>query len=373
MLSHLIFSINILFIIEGKHFEGGTITWAPINPYDNSSSVGITLSQSYSWTYPTITCATNVPVSTPGRSTQNSNLSCVVDCTTDGGYSASPVDILTDCTSVSASLGMLSSARSHNLTLSAGAHFYLANVGSAWAPLNHPTQSGLQWSIITFIDLRMRPDGFINTPPVASVASPQYVVVNQTVQINIPVSDVNAGDDVRCRWSTYTPGYRRKRRSANSERSTRSFLLQSDEKIDTYSAIVHLRNRRGSCGGCSGACPHGCQCACSNCDASACPGTTCNMTIGCENPITNTTTLSTTTGSTTPIPTTTIDTPGTLQSTSSYPHRQAIDECGGICYPGSVPNGTTLSGCTLNFTGLIPNTWYAVALQVSRSLSSSIF
>jgi hypothetical protein len=50
----------------------------------------------------------------------------------------------------------------------------------------------------------MRPEGFINTPPVAIVVSPQYAVVNQTTQITIPVSDPNAGDDVRCRWSVQT-------------------------------------------------------------------------------------------------------------------------------------------------------------------------
>ncbi len=66
--------------------------------------------------------------------------------------------------------------------------------------------------------------------------------------------------------------------------------------------------------------------------------------------------------------TTTIDTPGTLKSTSSYPARQAIDECGGICYPSSVPNGTTLSNCALSFTGLIPGAWYAVAIQVNMMI-----
>ncbi|CAF3944198.1 unnamed protein product, partial [Rotaria sp. Silwood1] len=45
----------------------------------------------------------------------------------------------------------------------------------------------------------MRSDGFINTPPEATVVSPQYVIVNQTTKIQIPVSDANAGDDIRCR------------------------------------------------------------------------------------------------------------------------------------------------------------------------------
>jgi hypothetical protein len=59
---------------------------------------------------------------------------------------------------------------------------------------------------------------------------------------------------------------------------------------------------------------------------------------------------------------------GTLKSTSSYPTRQAINECGGICYPGSVPNGTTLSSCTITFTGSRAGVWYAIALQVCRLL-----
>ena len=355
-------------IIGGRHFDGGTISWTPIDPYDNSSSVDITITQSYSWTYPTITCAANVPITTSGRSTQNSNLTCVVDCTTDGGYSNKPIDILTDCTSVSASLGMMSSSRSHNITLNASAHFYLAYVGSAWAPLNNPTQSGLEWSIVTYINLRPRLDGFINTPPVASVVSPQYAFVNQTMQINIPVSDVNAGDDVRCRWATYTPGYRRRRGFVDKERPISSSALRSDDKIINKGGMIYSRHRR-SCAGCGSSCPQGCSCSCSKCDNTVCTGSTCSLTSGCDSGATTAattiTTIATTTSSTTAISTTTIDTPGTLQSTSSYPYRNAINECGGICYPGSVPNGTTLSNCTVTFTGMIPGTWYAVALQVS--------
>jgi hypothetical protein len=45
----------------------------------------------------------------------------------------------------------------------------------------------------------MRPDGFINTEPVATVVSSQYLVVNRTTQITMPFTDGNVGDDVRCR------------------------------------------------------------------------------------------------------------------------------------------------------------------------------
>ncbi|CAF4319309.1 unnamed protein product, partial [Adineta steineri] len=98
-------------------------------------------------------------------------------------------------------------------TLLAGAHFYISYRGSAWRAVDSPQQNNLYWSIVCFIDLRLRPDGIINTPPEANVVSPQYAIVNRTTQIQIPVSDVNAGDDLRCRWSVYVPGHRRRRQS----------------------------------------------------------------------------------------------------------------------------------------------------------------
>lgn len=371
MFLQLLILFSTFLISEGRHFNGGTINWAPIDPYANGSSVGITITQSYSWAYPLITCANNVPITTNGRSGENWNLTCVVDCTTDGGYSTKPINVLTDCTSFSSSLKMMNSERSHNLTLTAGAHFYLANEGSAWVALNDPAQRDLQWSIVTFIDLRMRPDGFINTPPRVSVASPQYAIVNKTIQINIPVSDANAGDDVRCRWATYTLGYRRRR---SDDKSHLNYLsgVHFHEQVVVGEEIIHIRQKRGcGCGGSGGNPVHcgnsWCECSCGTCSgspnctttAAAHPTTTTTSTK-----TTSTASTTTTTDTTTITETTTIDTPGTLKSTSTYPHRQAIDECGGICYPNSTPNGTTLSSCTITFTGRKVGTWYAVAIQV---------
>lgn len=78
-----------------------------------------------------------------------------------------------------------------------------------------------------------------------------------------------------------------------------------------------------------------------------------------------------TTGSITTTPATTSEIPGTIPSTSSFPNRQAVDECGGICYPNRTPAGTTLSNCTLNFTGLVADAWYAVAVQVEDFINAS--
>ena len=342
-------------IMKNMHFNGGTITWEAIDPFINSSRVTVIITQSYSWTYPAITCAQNVPISTPGRSTQNTNLICISDCSTDGNYSKNPINILTDCQTASSSLGLMTSQRSVRINLTAGAHLYLAHIGAAWAPIDYPSQSGLQWSIVTFIDLRFRSDGFINTPPVASVVSPQYAIVNRTSQINIPVSDVNTGDDVRCRWSVYQTGYRRRRRF-DDELDEGTFKYNYGSTIYNSSSNYRnqtrlIRTKRKACNKCDSTCKKDTACCCSVCTGTTCTGAKCTTKTGC------------------PVVTTTPETPGTTKVTSSYPIRQAIDECGGICYPNGVPTGTTLSNCTITFKGLVPDTWYAISIQVIQIIS----
>ncbi|CAF4708505.1 unnamed protein product, partial [Rotaria magnacalcarata] len=68
----------------------------------------------------------------------------------------------------------MKSERTVNITLNIGAYFYLAYQDRAWRSLYNTTGS-LDWSIATLIDLRLRSDGIVNTPPVANVLSPQYV------------------------------------------------------------------------------------------------------------------------------------------------------------------------------------------------------
>ena len=347
-----LFSIVWLFLwksllINANHFNGGTIRWFPIDSYTNSSAVAITIIQSYYWSSSTITCTTDVPITSLGRSSQNSYINCMADCSSDGGYSAKRINILTDCVSASSSLSLIKSERSKNITLTADAHFYAAYVGSAWISLNYPAVSGLDWSIVVSVNMTKRSDGFINTPPTAEVVSPQYTIVNRTAEIKIHVSDENPGDVVRCRWSVYRPGYRRRRRASQTD---------ENKSKREHPSNGHLRRKRAprSCSDseCIRKCREDCPCICAGCLGTNCNGSKCTDNFQCR-PIT--------TGSTT------IDTPGTLRSTSTFPARQAIDECGGICYPGSLPNDTTLNNCTLSFRGLVAKTWYAVAIQVRQT------
>lgn len=201
MISCLLLLIHIV-LVDSAHFNGGTIRWIPVNPYDNSTTVTIDLIQSYWWTFPLVRCASDVPISTSVYSAASADLTCVANCLTDGGYSNNTISIITDCVAASSAVGVMISQRSVSINLTAGAYFYVGYMGAAWRTLNGVTTGGSSWSIVSFIDLRFRPDGFINTPPTARVISPQYVIVNQIAQISIFVADVNVGDNVRCRWAT---------------------------------------------------------------------------------------------------------------------------------------------------------------------------
>ena len=356
-----LFTFSTFVLAHSLHFNGGTIRWAPVNPYDNSSSITINFIQTYYWTFPDVACKNNVPITTSKYSTQVANVICIADCSYDGGYSNKPINILTDCISSSSAAGVLKSERSVNITLAKDAHFYASYVGSAWRDLNFPTQIGLSWSITSYINLRRRADGSINTPPVANIVSPQFAIVNRSTQIEIPVSDANPGDHVRCRWSRYIDGYRRRRRTSQIE-------LDRMELLRKKRLIVSTAD-------CNSSCLEDCPCNETSCLGTTCSGQTCGTSPSCSVDYTSMPTVpdantepddytngDATTEDYTTMTTTTTST--TLRTTSSFPNRQPVDECGGICYPNTVPANTTLSNCILSFRGLVPNTWYAVALQV---------
>lgn len=136
------------------------------------------------------------------NSTGTTYLTCIANCSTNDNYTYKKLNILTDCTSSSLSLGVMTSQRSVNITFPVGTYFWITYKGSSWRTLkNFINVTNPGWYLTSLIDLQIRPDGIINTPPSVQVASPQYVIVNVTSTIIIPVSDANIDDDVRCRWS----------------------------------------------------------------------------------------------------------------------------------------------------------------------------
>ena len=197
-------SLRILFVhllllvpIETRHFYGGTVTWKPINNSASQNIVDVMFIQSYqwkrSWTSGSSSGFCNrstILNQWPKIPASNDTLKCVT--TACGAFQDIPIDEY--CTDFS-TLVDSSSGQIFNIQyFDVGTQFCVAFQDSAWArvlstdcgssgkkrrhlvkratnstPLCFST--GARWSIGSCLDLHRRPEGIINTPPVATVIS----------------------------------------------------------------------------------------------------------------------------------------------------------------------------------------------------------
>ena len=132
-------------MIRSVHFNGGTITWTAVDPFANTSSVVVTITQTYFWALSKINCDINVPITTVGRENQSRILTCVANCLTDGGYSTSPINSLTDCVSTNPSVDTMKSQTSKNVTIASESFFSIAHQDGTWRDVENSVQGN--WSI----------------------------------------------------------------------------------------------------------------------------------------------------------------------------------------------------------------------------------
>lgn len=233
-------------LIESSHFYGGTVTWKPMNNTAGGSTVAVMITQSYQWrlSFNGAGCNQSTIVNqSPLIPNASDKLSCTNSSSTCGGYTA--ISINEYCTDFSQLVDSSSGQISTVENIAAGSNFCIAYSGSAWITLystncgwsgrkkrwygwgNQSTTTGggcyssnAGWSIGTCIDLTVRSDGFINTPPVATIISRMYFIfhffklslfdslaikvpVNSLTNIQIPVIDAD-NDYLRCRWAEST-------------------------------------------------------------------------------------------------------------------------------------------------------------------------
>jgi hypothetical protein len=200
---YLLALLTIILVVHGTHFDGGTISYKVVG--SNGLGLIVRITQSYTYTYPTIYCnntyiANEWPLSFTGYPDASATLACIANCLTDGGYS--PVPVASICTDYSAAMSITVGRRTDDVTLANGSYFTIAYASSVWRNLSLP--SGVMnnsWSISTVVDLRVRSDGTWNTPPVATMISPVYIPVGVQQTIYIPTVDTD-NDNVRCRFAS---------------------------------------------------------------------------------------------------------------------------------------------------------------------------
>ena len=182
--------IRLAFVIsmaQALHFFGGTVTWKPMNKSATGSKISVMFTQSYQWKRSVSVGALNdycdqtiINNKSPLIPNSAQNLVCV---TTPCSNGYAPISVNGYCTDFSATLDSSSGQSSALRNITAGSKFCVAFQDGNWMTVLatgncDPTSAPIpcwtylaHWSIATCVDLTVRVDGFINTPPVATVIS----------------------------------------------------------------------------------------------------------------------------------------------------------------------------------------------------------
>ena len=212
--------INFLLIfifhsVESRHFLGGTISWKVLNNENpTNSSVPVTFTQSYQWKESATYCNQSLIFVYPPVSVNPDILQCVSPTSLCGGYTTlSTQGYCMDSNLIS---DTRASYILHTENITVGSKFCVAFQNIYWMVLQAPScttscpLSSAGWSIGSCLDLTIRPNGFINTSPIANMISRMYwcgvlvktiyvcllfiaakVPVNTITNIKIPVLDAD--------------------------------------------------------------------------------------------------------------------------------------------------------------------------------------
>ncbi len=173
-----IFNILNLSFVQSSHFLGGTISWKSMNNTDISSIIPIMFTQSYQWGASATVCNQSGIYNLPNMPSQNDSFKCVSNSSLCGGFLS--LETNGYCIDSSYSLNSRSTQISNVENITANSIFCVAFQNIYWRLIrslscNFSCDSNTsRWSIGSCINLTIRPEGFINTPPVATVISRKY-------------------------------------------------------------------------------------------------------------------------------------------------------------------------------------------------------
>ncbi|UJR17501.1 hypothetical protein I4U23_004396 [Adineta vaga] len=192
--SHLIFLATFLSITYSSHFRGGTITWRPWNNTPSGSTVSILFRQRYSWRRLSVPCYDST-ISSKGLIGSGSCTCVSGPCPTWSAMSTS-----THCTDYSSILDVSSGERYELRTIPLNMSFSIAFPSGDWFA-NLAKGGNSVWRITNRVSTFFRPDGYLNSSPVAVTLPIIYKEINiQHVHV-IQMSDFDGTDTLKCRWS----------------------------------------------------------------------------------------------------------------------------------------------------------------------------
>ncbi|UJR14644.1 hypothetical protein I4U23_001637 [Adineta vaga] len=197
----IIYLFFLISLIYASHFRGGTITWRPLNNTPSGSKCNLLVRERYSWrrSFSAACFCDSTTIATKGL-IGNSDW---ITCTSGTCSSWSNMNTQTSCTDFSSILDVSSGERYEIRNITLGISFSITyNDGDWFAALYVGANS--KWYVTNWVNTVIRPDGYLNTSPVAVTIPIIYKEINiQHVHV-VQMSDFDGTDILLCRWSIGT-------------------------------------------------------------------------------------------------------------------------------------------------------------------------
>ena len=170
----------------------------PLNNTPSGGTVNIQFNQRYSWNRAVVYCD-DASIASSLQIGDASFVSCYTG-SCPGGFS---LGTATYCTDYSIGGVVSSGEKSTVVTITLGTSFSIGYVSAAWFA-NLIIGAHGWWNIINRVSTVVRPDGYLNSSPVATTLPVIYKAVGvQHVHV-VQMSDFDSNDVLKCRWSIGT-------------------------------------------------------------------------------------------------------------------------------------------------------------------------
>ena len=161
----------------------------PLNNTPSGSSVTVQIRQRYSWNRNSVPC-TDTTIATLGLIGDSTSVNCV----SGACPSWTSLNARTYCTDYSVN-GLVSSGEKYDTRL-----FSIGFDSGNWFGALVVGASGA-WKVISRINTNVRPDGYLNSSPIATTLPVIYKAINvQHVHV-VQMADFDSNDVLQCRWS----------------------------------------------------------------------------------------------------------------------------------------------------------------------------